>query len=342
MKAIVLQGQAGKASLVFDRPSPKLRPGYILVYVKAVALNPTDWKHVDLANEAKGTLFGCDYAGIVAETGTGYSTDWKTGDKICGFSLGGNKLQQEDGAFAETIVVKADVQMRIPNHLSFEEAATVPTAILTCGQGLFQEMGLTWPKEASETSNNEPILIYGGSSTTGLMGIQLVKLAGYVPLTTCSPHNFELVKSLGAFPVDYKDPNCTEQIRQAAGNNLRLVWDTISTHESAKICAKVIDPGGICGTVRDVAFPRTGVRKTRSSGYTSTGEPVEKPGMSLPAQPEHFVFTKKWMKEAESLLQRKLIKPPPSRVGKGLECVLDGVDLLRNGKVSGVKLVYTL
>lgn len=99
-KAIVLQGEPGQAKLVTDRPWPRHRPGYLLVDVKAVALNPTDWKHVDYRNTAQ-CLSGCDYAGVVKETGEGYTKDWKVGDRIAGFSHGGNELEHEDGAFAE-------------------------------------------------------------------------------------------------------------------------------------------------------------------------------------------------------------------------------------------------
>lgn len=172
MKAIVLHGEPGKVSLVTDRPYPKPRPGYLHVDVKAVALNPTDWKHIDYLNEKSQA--GCDFAGVVAETGTGYSKPWKKGDRICGFVHGANKLQSEDGAFAERIVVKADIAFRIPDHMSFEEAATLGVGVITCGQGLFQEMGLNLPSQP--TTKGETVLIYGGSSATGTLGIQFAKL----------------------------------------------------------------------------------------------------------------------------------------------------------------------
>lgn len=173
MRAIVLQGVAGEAIFTNDRPYPSLRPGYVLVDVKAVALNPTDWKHIEFANQIKGLLSGCDFAGVVVKTGTGYSKPWKVGDRICGFAHGGNSLQHEDGAFADRIAAKADISIRIPDHLSFEEAATLGVGTFTCGQGLFQEMGLEWPQK--RCPQREYVLIYGGSSATGLLALQFVK-----------------------------------------------------------------------------------------------------------------------------------------------------------------------
>jgi NADPH:quinone reductase-like Zn-dependent oxidoreductase len=171
-RAIILQGEK-KVALVTDRPIPKLRSGYVLVEVKAVALNPTDWKHKYYLN-TPGSLLGCDYAGVVAEVGTGYTKHWKKGDRICGFVHGGNKLQLEDGAFAEKIVVKADIQFKIPDSMSFEDASTLGVALVTVGQGFYQVMSLNSPTEPA--LSGEPILIYGGSSAMGTMGIQFAKL----------------------------------------------------------------------------------------------------------------------------------------------------------------------
>lgn len=176
MKAIVHTGECGHASFVTDRPTPRLRPGYLLVEVKAVAMNPTDYKHIDTWNH-KGLLSGCDFAGVVNQLGSGYSKDWKVGDRICGFVHGANELECEDGAFAEQIVVKADIGLRFPDSMSFEEAATLGVGVITVGQALFMEMGLNHPTAAGVAQGTEEfILIYGGSSATGSIAIQFARL----------------------------------------------------------------------------------------------------------------------------------------------------------------------
>jgi NADPH:quinone reductase-like Zn-dependent oxidoreductase len=173
MKALVMKGDS-QASVVSDRPLPQLRPGYIMVKTMAVALNPTDWKHIARLNRP-GLLSGCDYAGVVEETGTGYTKNWKVGDRISGFAHGGNSVQPEDGAFAEHIVVKADVQWRLPDHMSFEEGSTLGVGVVTCGQGLFQTLKLDLPVDGVR-EKDEYVLIYGGSTATGALGIQFLKL----------------------------------------------------------------------------------------------------------------------------------------------------------------------
>lgn len=341
MKAIILQGNK-EAGLVTDRPEPQLRPGYVLVKTKAVALNPTDWKHreYDVLNHA-GLLSGCDYAGIVEEVGPDVDKQWKKGDRICGFVHGGNSSQKEDGAFAEKIVVKSGAQLRLPESYSFEEASTFGVSVMTCGQGLYQEMGLNWP--SNPTQSKETILIYGGSSAMGTMGIQLAALSGYSVISTCSPRNFDMVKAMGATEVfDYKDPESIEKIKKL---NVKLAWDTIALESSAAFCAKVLAQGGAYGKILDVEMKdRPDVKQTYSLGYTSVGEPVEKAFGSFGKErcENDYKFMQKWIEEGDRLLAEKKLKPHPIKVEKGLEGIIQGMDDMRDEKVSGQKLVFSV
>jgi len=162
-------------------------------------------------------------------------------------------------------------------------------------------------------------------------------------ITTCSPRNSDLVKSLGAAAAfDYKDPDCASQIKQFAHNNLKLVWDCIALEPSAKICAEAIAAGGVYASLLDVKLPRDDVEVKTTLGYTCVGEPVVKPWVQLPDNSADFEFMKKFIKVAEPLLEAGKLKVHPPKVGKGLENVFQGLDLLRHDKVSGQKLVYTL
>lgn len=114
---------------------------------------------------------------MVIEVGTAVTKSWKRDDRVFGCAHGANFNNAEDGAFAEVIVAKGDTCMRIPDHVGFEEACTLGVSVLTCGQGLFQEMKLDLPSPVGErTKRDESILIYGGSSTSGMVAIQLCAL----------------------------------------------------------------------------------------------------------------------------------------------------------------------
>jgi NADPH:quinone reductase-like Zn-dependent oxidoreductase len=168
----VLKAQGDGTAKLEEAPIPTLRPDYITVKTKAVGLNPTDWKHISFVT-SKCTI-GCDYAGVVQEVGSAVTKSWKKGDRIFGFAHGGNVVHPEDGAFGGYLTAKGDVQLRIPERLSDVEAAGMGVALLTCGQGMYQAMKLPLPTEPSK--EKYPILIYGGSGSTGAIAIQLAKL----------------------------------------------------------------------------------------------------------------------------------------------------------------------
>src|ERR1700743_2170926 len=69
--------------------------------------------------------------------------------------------------------------------------------------------------------------------------------SGLEVITTCSPKNFWLVRSLGADHVfDYKSPKCAASIREVTNDQLGHVFDTISTPETAEICCNSISSQG--------------------------------------------------------------------------------------------------
>lgn len=89
-RGIQIQGP-GEAKLVSDLPIPKLRDDHILVKVVAVALNPTDFASIRIANE-KGPISGCDYAGVIEEVGIDVTNGLKVGDRVAGWTHGGEGL----------------------------------------------------------------------------------------------------------------------------------------------------------------------------------------------------------------------------------------------------------
>ncbi|KAJ5593998.1 Protein TOXD [Penicillium hispanicum] len=340
-KAVVVTAPK-QAALVSDRAIPTLRDDYILVKTEAVALNPTDWKHIAFM-APPGVLVGCDYAGVVEAVGKDVKKPFKKGDRVCGFAHGANAVQPEDGAFAEYIVAKSDIQMRIPDNLSFQEAATLGVGIITVGQSLYQSLKLALPTAPLTTP--EPILIYGGSTATGALAIQFAKLSGYTVFTTCSPRNFDLVKRLGADQAfDYNDPNSAAEIRAHTGNKLRLVLDTISLESSAQYCDAALssDGGEYSGLLRS-GIERANVNSRSTLGYTAVGEEFMFGDHKVEARPEDKEFAAKFWGIAEPLLAAGKVKVHTPKVNPGgLNGVLEGLKLLREDKVSGEKLVYNI
>jgi NADPH:quinone reductase-like Zn-dependent oxidoreductase len=92
-RALVISAEQ-KGWEVKEQPLPKFDD--LLVRVHAVALNPTDWKHLGV--NKPGYSSGSDFAGVVATS----AGEFKEGDQVAGFTRGGY-LQQDNGAFAGNI-----------------------------------------------------------------------------------------------------------------------------------------------------------------------------------------------------------------------------------------------
>ncbi|KAF3042728.1 hypothetical protein E8E12_009390 [Didymella heteroderae] len=334
----VVHVKKGVSELRSDVPLPKVQDNFMIVKTKAVALNPTDWKSLE-SSPSKGAIVGCDYAGVVEEVGNGVK-DVKVGDRVAGFARGGDPADHSNGAFAEHIKAKAGIHAKISENISWEDASTLGVGITTVGQGLYQSLGLPLPP--AKVSEPTPVLIYGASTATGTLAVQFAKLSGAVVFATASPHNFDLVKKLGADHVfDYNDPECGSKIRKASDDKLKLVFDCIAEHGSEKICCDAISSSGgdysalLPGPLQN--FPRKDVKHRWTLGYTALGEKFSD---NYPAKPEDYEFGVKFWKAAEGLFNSGKVKAHPTLVRDGLEGVPQGLIDLKDGKVSGKKLVY--
>lgn len=212
--------------------------------------------------------------------------------------------------------------------------------ISTVGQGLYQELSLPFPPE--QVKEPTPILIYGASTATGTLAVQYAKLTGCEVIATASPHNFDLVRKLGADQVfDYKDPEVGAKIRKATNDKLKLVFDCIAEGGSSDITAAALSSsGGHVSTLLPVKdYPRDDVMHKFTFAYTSIGEQYND---RVLASQEDYEFGVKFWKSAEELINSGKIKTHPTEVRKGLQGVPQGLKDLEAGKVSGVKLVFTV
>ncbi len=221
--------------------------------------------------------------------------------------------------------------------------------ITSQGQSLYQVLKLPLPG----TPSGPPILlmIYGASTATGILGIQFAKLSGCRTVVTCSPRHFDYVKSLGAEAAfDYKSPTAAADIKKFTEGRLRHVWDCIGSAESAELCASATSDqdgqytsleGNNASIIHNL---NRQISVTQTLAYTIFGERFEKFGVTEPA-PQDYEFAKMFWELASQLLASgkiKTTKPDVNRGGRGLEGVLVGLQELKEQKVSGMKLVYTL
>lgn len=120
-------------------------------------------------------------------------------------------------------------------------------SLWTAIQALFHTPRLALPVPAQSTPREAApwVLIYSGATSVGQYAIQLAHYAGYRVITTTSPKNFELVKSLGAdVAVDYRDREVAAEIREATSDTLQYGFDTISEEETQKVSVRAFGKNG--------------------------------------------------------------------------------------------------
>ncbi|KAG9232127.1 putative ToxD-like zinc binding oxidoreductase [Amylocarpus encephaloides] len=312
----------GQGVVVKQIPKPSIKDHEILVKVHAVALNPIDYLCIDLL-ATRDSIAGCDFAGS------------------CRFVHGG--FDNERGSFAQYMKTEGDLAWRIPHGMTDEDASTYGTPVVTAQLALHSRLGVPWEAGAPTKGT---ILIYSGSTAVGLAAIQFAKKAGYTVVTTASPHSFELVKRYGAGSVfDYRSPAAISSIIREHPN-ITQALDCISDAISTDFCAQVLKAnGGKVVTLKtDGKSKVPNVKIDLFLVFTAFGKhfqwlpPI---GPSFPVIPSDRGALVQFYAALPLLVHD--VKPPPVRVlGRGFEKIIAGLDELREGKVSGQKLVVKL
>ncbi|TLD29123.1 hypothetical protein PspLS_04235 [Pyricularia sp. CBS 133598] len=231
-KAAYLDAAKKRPLAVRDAPYTTPGPDQIAIKNSAVALNPLEALKQALGNLMYGHVkypfvMGSDVAGVVVEVGPNV-TRFKVGDRVIGHALGMEKHHNQSSmcGFQMYTVLQERMTCPVPQSIPLEKAVVLPLGLSTAACGLFQKdhLGLRHPtvKRAGldgpgsdVTGEKEVLVVWGGSSSVGCNAIQLAKAAGYDVVTTCSPRNFDLVKSLGATAAyDYRSKTAVEDILQ--------------------------------------------------------------------------------------------------------------------------------
>ncbi len=200
---------------------PEIRPGHLLIQVKATSVNPIDMKvrskELPFSPPFPAILHG-DFAGIVTEVGPNVS-GFKTGDKVYG--CGGGIKGTVGGALAEYLLVDASLTSPMPTTLNFAEAAALPLVAITSWEALLDKLQL---------KSGETILVHGGVGGVGHIAAQLAKHVGAIVHTTVSSDgDAELSKTLGAdFPINYKTTQVADYVtKYTNGRGFDKIFDTV-------------------------------------------------------------------------------------------------------------------
>ena len=196
-----------------------------------------------------GATDGCDFSGTVVGVGidAAQSNKFRLGDRVFGAVHGSNPIDHQSGSFAEYVVIDAGFLFHTPSNISNETAAGIGgTGLGTLGLALFKSLALRGRPD-KPVDNGDFVLCLrrghigwdDGTPTSQTVGIQCSKFSsellinadrsGYRPIATCSPKNFNLVRSYGADNVfDYNAPDVAESIKAYTKNTLNYALDIIT------------------------------------------------------------------------------------------------------------------
>lgn len=216
MKAVIHQkyGSPEVLELVeMEKPIPQ--DDEVLIKVRASSINAAEWygmvglpiaRLVGGLFKPKDVRIGTDYSGVVEAVGKNRN-DFKVGDEVFG---------ARTGAYAEYVCVKNIITPK-PKNITFEEAASVPTAAITALQGL---------RDFGKIQAGQKVLINGASGGVGHFAVQIAKAFDTEVTAVCSTKNIELAHSFGAdYVIDYTKENFTQN-----GQKYDLVLDVSGTH----------------------------------------------------------------------------------------------------------------
>lgn len=172
MRSVVITAAGGPEVLrIEDRPVPQAAPGAVLVRVRAAALNRADLLQrrgrYAAPSGAPADVPGLEFAGEVADVSGAPDAGFQPGERVFGIVQG--------GAQAEYLRVHHGLLARVPDTMSWTDAAAVPEAFITAFDALVTQAALR---------DGERVLVHAVGSGVGLAAVQIARVVGAVPYGT--------------------------------------------------------------------------------------------------------------------------------------------------------------
>ena len=172
----------------------------------------------------KFPVLGCEFAGIVEETGTEV-TKFKKGDRVFGFN------DETFGGHAEYMVISENKALAtIPDSISYEDAAPITEGSHYALESI----------RAAKVKAGDTVMVYGATGAIGSAAIQLLKHLGAHVTAVCNTKNVGLIKSLGPdIVIDYQTEDFTK-----TDIKFSFIFDAVGK-SSFKECKPLLTEKGI-------------------------------------------------------------------------------------------------
>ncbi|CAG84311.2 DEHA2A00682p [Debaryomyces hansenii CBS767] len=352
--AAVLQKSTSQLQ-VKEVPVAPINSDEILIESKAASINGTDYYHIDYDWAPDGAIMGLTVSGIVLKVGKDVKR-FGPGDFIASFIHGGDYSNPDKGAYSKFAIVQEVYSIKL-NELSssnlqilqsgnidtFEGACSIPDAIITLGCSLYFTLGGSFSQ-----LQNKSLLIYGGSTATGLVASQIAKQFGWTVISVASKKHATLIKGFGAdYLIDYHDSNVMQQIKNI-DPNITMALHTIGgiatlqlTHDSVSDVMPTKIDSLVASNFEAIKNPKSNVEFTMTRAFTANGNEARyNNGSVFPAIPGIKEAMLEFIPTIQKSINNNEIKHIPIKIQpNGLNGINDGLKLIREGEISGEKLV---
>jgi len=260
--------KAGIASpsgvVIADVPEPEPGPADLLIRVKAAALNRADLAAAKAP--AGGKPIGIEFAGEVIAIGSA----------VAGVSPADRIMCHATGSHAEFALCDYRRALKIPETLSFEQAATLPVGLNTLHNALVT---------AGRMKAGDNVMVLGASSGVGIIGLQMAKLLGakLVVGTSTDDARRARLKEFGAdLALNTADGDWPEQVLKATGGKgLDLTVDMLSgptvnqTMRCTALKGRIVNIGRLAGMKAEFDFDEHARRRIDYVGVTFRTRTIE-------------------------------------------------------------------
>ena len=240
MKAVVLYKTCPPEELkISEVPVPEVKPGRVLIRVKAFGLNRSELimrtSEADAPYIKLPRIPGIECAGEIADPS---DSNFRLGQRV--IALMGGMGRSFDGSYAEYTLVPSKNVFKVDTPLGWEELAAIPETHYTAYGSLFESLQL---------KPEDTLLIRGGTSALGLSAIQLAESAGATVLaSTRNENKSDLLKRQGADNVLIDNGTISEQLFSLYPNGVKKVLELIGPATLLESARLLSHHGIICST----------------------------------------------------------------------------------------------
>jgi zinc-binding alcohol dehydrogenase family protein len=278
-----------------DLPKPVPGPRDLLVAVRAIAVNPVEYKVRSPKDKIEDSprVLGWDGAGIVEAIGDQVSL-FKPGDKV--FYAGDIT---RPGSNAEFQLVDERIVGRMPATLDFAEAAALPLTTITAWETFFDRLGIS-PEGADA---GKTLLIVGGAGGVGSIGIQLAKQLGQLNVIATASRNESVrwCQSLGADHVINHNGDMRAQVSALGLSYVDYIACFNNTDQHFAAMADLIRPQGtICTIVENSGPLPVELLKNKSAAFAW-----------------EFMFTRSMFQTPDMIEQHRLLNRVATLIEQG-------------------------